>query len=727
MAGWLERLMGQPPATTPVARTNVWDTAESRYDSLLNTLTGLGGAGDKGAAGAVNLLHYRLTHHDLSALWEANGIARRIVALLPDEATRKGWTVPDLGEEEKRLKVHAQVHDAMLWARLYGGAVVLKVTEDDVPAEFRDRPELWLQQPLDLARIGRVHAFHVFDALEARPGPLETSVQSPGYRQPKWWDITSEGRTMRVHGSRVAHFRGAQRSPHRRRRAELMPDDSVLQAVWDEVYRLGSTMQSGAVLAQEIRESVLRINGLEKLSTGAGAEAVEQRVRLMARAKSLVGMVLIGPGDEYSNRSNPPTGFKELSGEARTMLAGVVGWPQIVLFGEAPAGLNSDGASGWQLMNRNTSAYQEAHRDLIESLYTVCYSAQDGSTKGQVPDEAMVTFASLDESSDKERAEAREIMARTDAIYLDRGILDVSEVRDGRFGEEGWQVDLRELEELEEDPDFADLDGEGEGAEGAEGSAVVVATPDGAAGAPLQATALNGAQIREAFQLLVDVGKRTIQRESGIVALQRFFSMTPAEAEALMGETGKTFFIEEEPRVDAAGHGLCVMVNVLMSATNAPAVLDELGIGLRPAEGKPHVTLLYLGQVDPKHWNEVADTVASVLAAWRFDESGPPQSARLTTFGGAHADGVPVVFELESWVLSRLHDELLRRLAHLVTAKQWPRYRPHVTLGYAPEVTAEQRLALVAAADGLSPTILLDEVVVSGPDDQVLFSLPWGQ
>jgi phage-related protein (TIGR01555 family) len=260
-----------------------------------------------------------LGDHELSALYANNGMARRIVDLLPSRATRRGWTVPDVdAAEHKRLRAWERCREAMIWARLHGGAVLLMVTEDDVPAAWRRRGSDWLQQPLELERVGKLHALQVFDAAEATPQAFEESIASPNYRMPRLWSLSGPGWYGTVHASRVVHFRGARRPPSEARRSSsnVMPDASVLQHAWDEIRRLTETMQGGAVLAQELRESVLKVSGLAAKQTGDEATALQTRLSMMSRTKALLGLILVGENDEYENRGNAPTGFERAQEKA---------------------------------------------------------------------------------------------------------------------------------------------------------------------------------------------------------------------------------------------------------------------------------------------------------------------------------------------------------------------------------------------------------------------------
>jgi len=737
----LERFFGLRPAaplSLPGPTMGQPSPEPARFDSTFNPLTGLGGASDKGAVGRPNPWVVPLNDTELRALYGSNGIARRIVDLLPTRATRKGWSVPEIGTEDRRLQTWDRVTEAMIWARLYGGSALMLVTEDDVPPGFQDERNqaAWLAQPLDIERVGRVIALQVFDPNEAAPMVWDRDVRSPTYRRPILWTVSADGFNAAVHGSRIVHFRGARRPPSETAggfmRSNRMPDDNCLQAIWDEIRRLSETMAGGATLAQELRESVLKVADLGARGTGDEAATLAQRISLMSRVKSMLGIILIGAGDEYTNRSNPPTGWSELSDGAKSMLAAVSGLPETVLFGATPGGLNTDGESGHESFRQLVSDYQESNRPELERIYQVIYAAQDGPTKGVAPEEWALTFAPLDEPSEKSKAEVREIVARTDLTYINSGVYAPSDVQRGRFGPNGWAVDLPAFEAPEE------VDEDAMEALRAEMEAAPVA---GAAGAEAIAdTALNGAQVKSLLEILQAVAANQIPRDAAIAIVMRAFQVDQPEADRMLGSAGKGFVpaappapkpgkvppglagagkLEDEPeadeppvRVDAAD-GVCVLVPAA-----DPGLLEavEAAIGQRlTVHGTPHVTVLYVGSgLDEAGIAEVAEAVHEAVEGMAPEVLG---RGVLRAFPMG-PDGVPVVVELEdAWPLAGLHERLLRATAHVVTARQHKRYRAHLTIGYAPAPLSVEAASAILGVDASRVRVPVTEVVVmSGPE-----------
>lgn len=58
-------------------------------------------------------------------------------------------------------------------------------------------------------------------------------------------------------------------------------------------------------------------------------------------------------------------------------------------------------------------------------------------------------------------------------------------------------------------------------------------------------TALNGAQVQAARDVVAAVAARQLPRDVGVNMLVEFFNVDPSRAERVMGSVGRTFFSEE--------------------------------------------------------------------------------------------------------------------------------------------------------------------------------------
>lgn len=469
-SSWFRRsstpaLPGPPPAPPPRAQHqpkrpgggNLFTRLLSRYDSLVNSLSGLGGSYDKGTTARPDTTRQPLAFHELTALYRWNGYAQRYVDILAQDATRKGWKVKDstpnvdpMKGESKRLSIPAHFREGLQWARLYGGAVIFIVVDEELPADYATNPRRLLEKPLDPARLLRVRNLIVMDPSEAQPIEFEGNPRSPRFRSPSKWMLSPNANAAMqeltggqvVHHSRVIYLPGRQ-LPSSVRMANNGFDDSILEGAWDAVRNKTSIDQAAALLAQEIKISVMKIEGLAGLNTSDQADLFEMRMRVLARSKSLANVALVGAGEEFTTTATPFTGFEHLDGNARQALQAVTGMPAQLLFGDAPGGLNTDGESHRSLWGNIVAAYQEDR--LLEPLtyvYSLIFAAKEGAFRGVTPETWEVEFNPLDQLTETQAAALEKTHAETDAIRVNAGILPAEHVARSRFSAKGYQNDM---------------------------------------------------------------------------------------------------------------------------------------------------------------------------------------------------------------------------------------------------------------------------------------------
>ena len=109
-----------------------------RKDGWLNLMTGLGSAKTAKKGFTRHVLTGVMTDQELDSLFYEDGLAARIVKLLPDDMFREGWdysfpkqddlSAAELAEQYagimEELEVQQKVKDAFGWKRLYGGAAI---------------------------------------------------------------------------------------------------------------------------------------------------------------------------------------------------------------------------------------------------------------------------------------------------------------------------------------------------------------------------------------------------------------------------------------------------------------------------------------------------------------------------------------------------------------------------------------------------------------------------
>jgi len=410
-----------------------------RLDNAINYATGLGSSADKGAATRPRTSDYDMTEHEATALWRHGGISRRIVEIVPTHATRKGWTFRDLdgeeilGDEATDQGLTQAVTEAWTWGRLYGGGFIFMDCGDN---EDLSTPVIG---PVEIQRLT------VYDGTQVSPVSWG-SASSEYAGVPDAYMVSPHNAVGQViHASRLLYFRGAKLPPNVRGTTATQHDDPVLQALWASLGQKSTVDSARALLMQEMSVAVLKMAPGKTISTGKDYAAFGLRMRALAKGRSLLSTIILAPGEDYTVVSRPLAGLGDIDEAAQTAICAATGYPQVILFGKAPAGMSSDDAAS----RRTWAATLGSELDTIVKPQLLKWARlQTGDN------DVRVEFAPIDEPTPKELAETRKLNADSDAIYLDRQVLDPAHVAQSRFGGEVYSHEI--------DPvDMADLvDGE---------------------------------------------------------------------------------------------------------------------------------------------------------------------------------------------------------------------------------------------------------------------------
>ena len=128
-----------------IENKEVVKSTKKTSDNMQNLATGLGTDKSKASHDTWNLDTMN-NWHQLESVYQSNWIAGRIVDVHSEDMTREWRTIKSDGAEdikqlEEHLMIKTKTQDALQWARLYGGAGMLMVTNQD------------MKEPLDINKI----------------------------------------------------------------------------------------------------------------------------------------------------------------------------------------------------------------------------------------------------------------------------------------------------------------------------------------------------------------------------------------------------------------------------------------------------------------------------------------------------------------------------------------------------------------------------------------------
>lgn len=509
----------------PARLVQIARAAAHRVDSWVNTLTNVGTA--TGKAGLTFTLNTNevLSLVDCENLYNFDGVAARICDAVPANAMRGGFSV-STGDAETETAIDATLATLRLaeiaarawtWGRLYGGgALFLGIDDGGLPEE-----------PVDERALRALRWVVDVDRRDLMPMTWEMDPDSKRFQEPVLYRLTRMGgtsaQTLTVHHTRLVRFEGV--TPTRRRRLQLQGwGESVLQRAFLEMQQMRSAFAAAGVLIQESSQGVLKIKDLMDMMAADTDDTIRRRLSLMDMSRSVARSLLLdADGESYERvEVGALTGVADIMDRMTSQLSAVTGIPVTILMGKSPAGLNATGESDIRAWYDTIAADRTKMMlpPLTEVVRLVLLS-REGPTGGEVPQGWKVQFPPLWQPTPSEEAELRAKVATTDAAYIQAQVLTPEEVALSRFRREGWSGETT-------------LDREAREAAGAAEDE-----------ANRTVNAADAETTDKAAEIVAKVAAREIPRDAGL-GLLTTLGLTPEAAEAVMGESGRTFFTQPE-------------------------------------------------------------------------------------------------------------------------------------------------------------------------------------
>lgn len=420
-------------------------------DGLTNVVTGLGTSRSHGFHN--NFAFDPIGNFaELDAAYQSNWLARQIVDVPADEMTRewrsfKCQDAEAIRIEEDRFDLRQVANDALSWARLYGGAAVLMVTNQD------------LEKPLNVDAIkkGDLQKLIVFDRYELAPYSINTwNPLSDNYLQPEFYTIYQGN--QRIHWTHFALFRGA-KLPRRQRVVTQGWGDSELRKCMQDLKEVIAAKGGIAELMQEANVDVITREGLaEDLATGQD-DVIIDRYTKFGMMKSIVNLALLDSDEKMDRLTLSLTGVAPVLDTLMFWVSGAARIPLTKLFGTSAKGMNATGEGDLKTYYDDVRSWQVSQ---LEPPVNWLDQVVVRSALGDMPDDFNWVWDRLSQPSRKEEADASKTEAETDVMLLESGVVTKSQVQRRLQTNETYQFNDDKIEELEslEDTNLFDRDEE---------------------------------------------------------------------------------------------------------------------------------------------------------------------------------------------------------------------------------------------------------------------------
>lgn len=539
-----------PLTAAPRIDVDAMDEEPRRVDGFIDPFAGHGTSRDPRwyLTYQADLLDERQAVELVRGSWLAN----RVVSGIVEEAFRPGFCLevaehsklrgPDgelAGEdvtladehrsateaEWRRLGVMAAIQRGLEWERREGGAAIVLglndgKTKPDQPAKAKAKLE-WLR---------------VVRSRDLTPARYYTDPFAAKFGEVELWQYTPTGRNgsagspmLQIHESRVYVFGG------RRVTDDVEPGqwpgfgDGVLMLVVAAIRRFAMSLDGMELTARRNGEQWWKVSRLAELLASDGMAEFTGRLQAMERARSQLKLRVVDGEDDFGVTAAPLTGYAEIVDVLKAECAAAAEMPQTVLFGDAPSGLGANGEGPKRDWYDRVAAWTQRHA--IPPLRRITEVIM--ASAGGEPAEWKIEQGQLWEPDAKSESEIDDIEARTDTSLIAAGVIVASEARNRKRWRDRYQL-ARDIVP----PDAADVPSDIRDP----GAQIDPAAPGASAlavGEPVQATALNGAQVAALLGIVKSVALGEVPRESGIEAIVVAFpTVTREQATRLVGPEG---------------------------------------------------------------------------------------------------------------------------------------------------------------------------------------------
>jgi len=339
----------------------------------------------------------------------------------------------------------------------YAGAVLIAVTDDEVPA--------W--EPLDPNNLRAVTAWEVVDRWSIWPhrkGGAGTPVD--------FWLLTGLGMAVErssqiVHPSRVLVHAGMW-MPRRWRELRDGWGASVLELLRDQRDTLATGHAQLGRLLMRSSQDVVVLAELTELLEEKGEAAVAQRLAVMNTGMTSTGLLVLDGGmdktalgqeqarraDAFATMGRPLGGAKDIAELQHDDWRRGSAMPAVVADGEvASGGLNSGEAAGaWRAWGGTVSAVQQSTvTPWLNWGLGLIFASKDGPTGGRVPEEWTAKWVPIADDDAEVVAKTDKLRAEVDEIQERMGVLRAAPIRKWRAVDgKGGQVRVEESDLLPE-------------------------------------------------------------------------------------------------------------------------------------------------------------------------------------------------------------------------------------------------------------------------------------
>ena len=387
---------------------------DDMLQAVLSTVRGAQMQGAQLSFGTRDNMLTRDGYVQLSRIYEGDGLFSSVNDRAAEDAMAAGFEFhrdasQELKDEFERLELDEIFTDALRFARLHGGAIILPMFRGNASlANPISRNRTWQIESFDVISIDRI----TVDSYGTDGMPEIYNVESL---------VNKDQGTFKLHASRCIYVAGRRR-PYRQTDTELIwPGVSEGQRCMKEVLSLSRAFVWAEKALERKSQPVYKMKGLAQALQNKMQDVVTKRLDMVDATRSLLNTVAIDSEDEYEISDTNLASISDTLDSKMQAVSAITGYPITVLFGRRTTSLNSKGDSDtdtyYRMLNKiRRNMLRSPLAEVVElmSLY-VDTTAPKGETVVQI---AKLDALSEYEESEIEERKSKSFLARAQAIAV---------------------------------------------------------------------------------------------------------------------------------------------------------------------------------------------------------------------------------------------------------------------------------------------------------------------
>lgn len=379
---------------------------EDSYDSTFR--------GDGGTTGAM--FGYQ-SEGELAKFYHEDGLARRIVDVVPEEMVSCGFTINGLDDDAEfksvwdGYKLDQHITDALAWSRLYGGSAVVAI--------INDGRMLTAQATLG----AKLESVRVYDKDSVQVKKRDTNARSVRYGQPVIFTIQSDyGKPYDVHYTRM-HIIDGERVTNAKRKERNGWGASVLnRRLVEAILDYNECEKLATQLLNRKQQAVWKVKGLADMCDDAdGLAAARLRLAQVSDNSGVGKPVGIDANDEeYDVLNSDISGVDTFLDKKLDRIVTLSGIHEIILKNKNTGGVSASQNTAletyYKLVDRKR---KEDYQPLLEFLLPFVVDEQEFD----------IVFNPLSMPSEKDQATTSKTRVEAINMALAEQLIGVSEGR----------------------------------------------------------------------------------------------------------------------------------------------------------------------------------------------------------------------------------------------------------------------------------------------------------